>query len=309
MKAVTLTGFSGPEAIATADVDPPSIGPNDVLVHVEAAAIGPWDLKTVHGGFAAITRHIPLPHVLGWDFAGTVASVGATVTNFTEGDPVLGYSPQLFTGVGAFAEQVAVDAALLAPRPPQLSPSKAARVPVCGLTAHQLIETAGLRRGDRVLILGAAGAVGGFAAQLALDAHADVSGTASTADLDLLLSRGIRGIDRRADLETLGEAPFDVVLDLVGSKASQTAIPLIRPNGRLVSAVPDDVPRAMRRDVDISAIGVRPDPTALAALCAAAARGAMPLPRAAGEVPLDQAREAFIDLAGGVLKGKVLLLP
>ena len=90
MKAVTLQSFSGPEAVAIADVDPPSMGPNDVLVNVEAAAIGPWDLRIVNGAFAALTRHIPLPHVLGWDFAGTVASVGANVTHFAEGDPVLG---------------------------------------------------------------------------------------------------------------------------------------------------------------------------------------------------------------------------
>ena len=114
MKAVTLESFSGPEAVAIADVDPPSIGPDDLLVNVEAAAIGPWDLKTVNGAFAGLTRHIPLPQVLGWDFAGTVASVGANVTHFAEGDPVLGYSPQLFTGVGAFAEQVVAAASFVA---------------------------------------------------------------------------------------------------------------------------------------------------------------------------------------------------
>jgi len=309
MKAVTLTSFSGPEAIAIADVDPPSIGPNDVLVNVEAAAIGPWDLKIINGAFAAITRHIPFPQVLGWDFAGTVASVGANVTHFAEGDPVLGYSPQLFTGVGAFAEQVAAAASFVASRPLELSPSQAATVPVCGLTAQKLIDTAEVQRGDRVLILGAAGAVGGFATQLALDANAHVSGTASTADLDVLRARGIQAIDRITDLETLEEEPFDLVIDLVGAHASQAAIPLIRANGRLISAVPDNVPHATKDDVEISAIGVKPNPTALARLSAAATRGAIPLPKVGAEVALDQARDAFIALARGELSGKVLLLP
>ncbi|MEO2004328.1 MAG: NADP-dependent oxidoreductase [Candidatus Poribacteria bacterium] len=309
MKAVTLRSFSGPEAVVIADVDPPSTRPDDVLVSVEAAAIGPWDLKIVNGAFAALTRQLPLPQVLGWDFAGTVASVGANVTHFAEGDLVLGFSPQIFTGVGAFAEQVAVAASFVAPRPPELSPSQAATVPVCGLTAQKLIDTADLQAGDRVLILGVAGAVGGFAAQLALDANAHVSGTASTADLDVVRARGIHPIDRKTDLETLDEEPFDLVIDLVGAQASQAAIPLVRANGRLISAVPDNVPHPTKDDVEISAIAVQANPAALARLCAAAARGAIPLPKVGAEVALDQARDAFIALEERKLRGKVLLLP
>ena len=309
MKAVTLESFSGPEAVAIADVDPPSRGPDDLLVNVEAAAIGPWDLKTVNGAFAVLTRHIPLPQVLGWDFAGTVASVGANVTHFAEGDTVLGYSPQLFTGVGAFAEQVVAAASFVAPRPSELSPSQAAAVPVCGLTAQKLIDTADVKRGDRILILGAAGAVGVFAAQLALDANAHVWGTASTADLDVLRARSIQAIDRQTDLETLDEEPFDVVIDLVGSQASQAAIPLVRANGRLISAVPDNTPQPTKDAVEISAISVQPNPTALARLGAAATRGGTPLPKVGAEVALDQARDAFIALARGELSGKILLLP
>jgi len=309
MKAVTLQSFSGPEAIVIDDVAPPSIGPNDVLVNVEASALGPWDLKTVKGDFAMITKHIPLPQVLGWDFAGTVASAGENIIHLAEGDPVLGFSPQLFTGVGAFAEKVAVAASLVVPRPAELSPSHAATIPVSGLTAQKVIDTANLQRGDRVLILGAAGAVGGFTAQLALDADAHVSGTASTDHLDILRNWGIQAIDRKTALETLDEEHFDLVIDLVGAHASQAAIPLIRANGRLLSAVPDNIPRQIRDDVEISIISVQPNPTALTRLCAAASRGAIPLPRIGTEVALDQARNAFIDYAQGKLRDKVVLLP
>ncbi len=151
--------------------------------------------------------------------------------------------------------------------------------------------------------------MGGFVAQLALDANADVSGTASTADLEVLRARGVRAIDRRTDLATLDEAPFDVVFDLVGARASRAAISVVRPNGRLISAVPDDVPRTTRRDIEIRAIGVQPNPIALARIGAAAARGAMPLPKIGTEVALDQARDALVDLASGAVKGKVVLLP
>ena len=176
-------------------------------------------------------------------------------------------------------------------------------------TAQKLIDTANVKRGDRILILGAAGAVGGFAAQLALDANAHVWGTASTADLDVLRARSIQAIDRQTDLETLDEEPFDLVIDLVGSQASQAAIPLVRANGRLISAVPDNIPQPTKDDVDFSAISVQPNPTALARLGAAATRGAIPLPKVGAEVALDQVRDAFIALACGRLSGKVLLLP
>ena len=73
--------------------------------------------------------------------------------------------------------------------------------------------------------------------------------------------------------------------------------------------MPDDLPDAMRDDVEISFIDVQPNPTALAGLCAAAIRSAMPLPKVGAEVVLDQARDAFIDLAAGKLSGKILLLP
>ena len=308
MKAATLTSYDGPEAIMIADVDAPPVGPNDVLANVEAAAVGPWDVKTVHGGFAAIAPNVPLPQVLGWDFAGTVASAGAMVTDLAEGDPVLGFSPQLFTGVGAFAEQVAADATLAAPRPPELTPRNAATIPVCGLTAQTLLDTAGLQRDERVLILGAAGAVGGFTAQLALNTNAHVSGTANTVDLDVLRARGIQPIDRATDLATLDEEPFDIVFDLVGSRASQSAIALVRATGKLISAVPDDVPEATNDDVAISAIGVKPNAAALAGLRASVTRTAMPLPKVATEATLEQAREVFIDLASGKLSGKGLLV-
>ena len=212
--------------------------------------MGPPDRQRRHS--PAITRHIPFPQVLGWDFAGTVASVGANVTHFAEGDPVLGYSPQLFTGVGAFAEQVAAAANLVAPRPAKLSPSQAATVPVCGLTApkaHRHGRPSERRAGVDPRC---GGSRGRFCRTARPGCERSRLGKRQAPPiLDVLRARGIQAIDRKTDLGTLDEEPFDLVIDLVGAQASQAAIPLVRANGRLISAVPDNVPQrneGRRRD-------------------------------------------------------------
>ncbi len=103
MRAVVLNSFDGPGAITVVDVDDPVAAGGQVLVRVEAAAVGPWDPQTTVGYFVALGGMATFPQVLGWDFSGTVVEIGPGVTGWSRGDSVLGYSPQPWTDWAAHA--------------------------------------------------------------------------------------------------------------------------------------------------------------------------------------------------------------
>src|SRR5580692_7322386 len=142
MRAFVLTGFDGPSATALTEVADPVTGDDSVLVAVQAAGVGAWDAQTSRGAFAGAGGLTTFPQVLGWDFAGTVTRVGTGVTGWQPGDPVLGFSPQPWTGAGAFAEAIAVPASALARRPDGLAVEAAAALPVSILTADLAVRAA-----------------------------------------------------------------------------------------------------------------------------------------------------------------------
>jgi NADPH:quinone reductase len=157
MRAITLTSFGGLDALELAQVPDPVPGKDEQLVAVRAASLNSWDRYTPEGAFVALGGSSEFPQVQGWDFAGETA----------DGRRVLGFVPQPWMGVGAFAEQIALPSALLAPLPEALGFPEASTLPACGLTARLLLQTAAVNQGDVVLVTGAAGIVGGFAVQLA----------------------------------------------------------------------------------------------------------------------------------------------
>ena len=161
MQAVRFSRFGGPEVLELAELRAPAPAPGDAVVRVEAAGVNPSDVKNVAGAFA----HTTLPRVPGREFAGTVVDgpaewVGRRVWG-TGGD--LG-----FTRDGTHAEFVGFPVAALRERPAALTPAQAALVPVTYLTAWAgLVDAAGVRAGETVVVIGAAGGVGGAAVQLA----------------------------------------------------------------------------------------------------------------------------------------------
>ena len=157
MRAIVLNSFTGPEGLELAEVSDPVPGDGEQLVKVRAASLGPWDRSTTEGTFVAMGGSGEFPQVQGWDFAGETI----------DGRRVLGFVTQPWMGVGAFAEQVTVPSALLAPLPEALGFPEGSTLPVCGLTARLLVEAAAVSAGDVMLVSGAAGMVGGFALQLA----------------------------------------------------------------------------------------------------------------------------------------------
>jgi NADPH:quinone reductase-like Zn-dependent oxidoreductase len=156
MRAIVLNSFSGLDALELSETADPTPGDGEELVRIRAAALGPWDLSGANGAFAAIGGSSEFPQVQGWDFAGEAG----------DGRRVLGFVAQPWMGIGTFAEQIAVPSALLAPLQDALSFEEGGALSVCALTARLLVEAAAVTADRLVLVTGAAGMVGGFAAQL-----------------------------------------------------------------------------------------------------------------------------------------------
>ncbi len=184
-RVLRLNIYGGPDALEPAQAPVPQPADGQVLVQVRAAGVNGLDWK-LREGFLRDAMPLPLPAVLGLEFAGEVMEAGPN-SAFRVGDRVLGP----LSGIGAYADVVAVDEANLARTPAALSDVEAAALPVVALTAAQVLEAAGpLQSGTRVLIHGAAGGVGGFAVQLAKAAGALVWATVSVRSPDQVMGRG-----------------------------------------------------------------------------------------------------------------------
>jgi NADPH:quinone reductase-like Zn-dependent oxidoreductase len=233
MRAVVQDGYGGSEVLRVAERPAPRPGPGEVLLRVHAAGLdrGTWHLMTGRPYLMRLAFGVRRPRnpVLGRDVAGTVVEVGAGVTRWSPGDEVYGIAP------GSFAELAVAKADKLAPRPRGLSFEQAAVVPVSGLTAQQAVTLAGIRPGDRVLVLGASGGVGSYAVQLARHAGAEVTGLASAAKLDAVRALGA---DHVLDYATTdfadGSARWDAVIDIGGSPRISRLRRALTPTGTAV---------------------------------------------------------------------------
>jgi len=232
-----VQGRYGPplEVLELRDLEPPRPAAGEVLVRVVAAGahIGDWHVCV---GEPYVVRAMgfglraPTSAVRGTELAGVVSEVGPGVTDRRVGDEVFGF------GIGAFAELAVAKAAKLAPKPAGMTFEEAAVVPVSGTTALQALRVgSGVRPGDRVLVLGAGGAVGSFAVQVATAAGAEVTGVCSTAKVELVRSLGA---DRVIDY-TRGDVgpeagPFDLVVDTGGNRSVSWMRRFLTQRGTLV---------------------------------------------------------------------------
>ena len=171
MKAVRIHAFGGPEELRYEDAPRPAPKPGEVLIRIHASAVNPADWKFRSGFFG---KDIPLPLTLGFDFSGVIDTLGESVTRWKVGDEVYGYA------LGAYAEYIAVKESMTVAKPESVDHIHAAAIASASLAAWRaLFETAELEAGQKVLIHGATGGVGGFAVQLAHAKGIHVIGTAS----------------------------------------------------------------------------------------------------------------------------------
>ncbi|WP_436762909.1 NADP-dependent oxidoreductase [Streptosporangium sp. V21-05] len=286
------------------DIPRPVPGPGEVLIDVAATSFNPSDIGLRRGLLRSVFP-LDLPYTLGGEVAGTVAEVGDGVHTLAAGDRVIGR----LDGGGAAAEYVVAEAGTLVAAPVAVPLAHAAAIPIAGLTAWQAVfEHAGVTSGQRVLVNGAGGGVGGFAVQLARYAGAHVIATAGPRSAETV--RGF-GADRIVDYTTTPVAgaldePVDVVLNLAAVSA-EPLVPLVRPGGVVVSiTIPVEVPAGS--PVTATHFVVRNDTSHLAALVKLVDTGAVRLDISASR-PLADLASVHHDAESGRTRGKIILVP
>jgi NADPH:quinone reductase-like Zn-dependent oxidoreductase len=243
MKAMTYHRYGGPDVVALEEVAKPLPGPNEVLVRIAATTVtsGDWRARSLDmpAGFGLLGRLVfgltaPRQPILGTELAGIVESVGADVTRFRPGDEVMAFTGGRFGGHAEYATMA--EDGTIALKPANLTFEEAASLSFGSMTALPFLrDRARIRRGERVLVVGASGAVGGAAVQIAKHFGADVTGVTSAANVDLVAGLGAsRVIDyARTDFATTGEA-FDIIFDTTGTVPFAQGDRSLRPGGRLV---------------------------------------------------------------------------
>ncbi|GAB4560523.1 MAG: NAD(P)-dependent alcohol dehydrogenase [Haliangiales bacterium] len=238
MSAIVHPAYGSPSVLRHTTVARATIGANEVLVRVHAAAVCRGDVHILTGkpyliramGYGLVRPKHP---ILGQDIAGTVEAVGDQVSQFRPGDEVYGQ-----VGHSGFAEYVAAPAERLAPKPTNLSFEQAAAVPDSGMTALQGLRDLGqLKRGQSVLINGASGGVGTFAVQIARALGARVTAVCSTRHIGKLRSIGADHVVdyTREDFTQLGER-YDAIFDLVGNRRLSEYRRVLAPTGIYISS-------------------------------------------------------------------------
>ncbi|MEU2777625.1 NADP-dependent oxidoreductase [Streptomyces sp. NPDC007162] len=311
MKAVRFHEYGDPGVLRYEDVELPVPGAGQVRVRVAATTFNPVD-GNIRGGFMRGPIPVELPHTPGIDVAGTVDALGEGVTGLAAGDQVVGFLPM--DKPGAAAQYVLAPAEILTAAPKSLPLADAAALPLVGLTAYQaLFDHAKLTAGQRVLINGAGGAVGGYAVQLAKNAGAHVIATAGPRSAEAVTSAGA---DEVIDHTTTGvpdgvAEPVDVVLNLAPVDPAELAalVTVIRPSGVLVNTTvwmpaPSDEDRGVR-GIDLF---VRSDAAQLAQLVALVDSGELRVD-VAERVPLAELPTLHARAAEGAVHGKAVVVP
>ncbi|MBI4292421.1 MAG: NADP-dependent oxidoreductase [Betaproteobacteria bacterium] len=279
MKAAYFMQHGGPEVLRYGEVPDPVAGARQVLVDVHAASINGADWKVRAGKSAAITG---VPYVLGRDFSGAISALGDGVGEFRVGDPVFGVCD--VGQEGAYAEKIAIKAALVARKPASLSHAQCAALALIGLTALIAIEdTLQLKSGEKILIQGGAGGVAGFAIQLAKHIGARVVTTASAANHAYVRGLGAdEVIDYNTQDFTQAVSGCDAVFDTVGGEVTMRSFAVLRPGGRAAFIASGTVaPVPPRADVASLRPNVTRDRAHLERIVALVAAGAVRVPEIA----------------------------
>ena len=299
--AVVATAYGGPEVLDVVEVEVPPPGPGRVAVDVRAAGVNPADAKAVAGAWGADPARLPLR--VGFEAAGVVAAVGEGVDGVAVGDEVV-----VQPASGAWAGRFVVRADAVVPKPSGLTWERAGSLLVAATAAAHAVEATGVARGDRVVVLGAGGAVGTAVCELALDRGARVVGVARPEHHARLAALGV-AVAEPVELRRGVGAPYDVVVDAAGDgDLLLAAAGHARDVARVASLAAFD---AAGR-IGALRLGSGGDPgtdlrrAARADLLARAADGRLSA-RVGGTFPLSEAAAAL--RAARTVDGKVVLVP
>ncbi|MBA8825563.1 NADPH:quinone reductase-like Zn-dependent oxidoreductase [Saccharopolyspora lacisalsi] len=308
MKAIALTEFGEPGVMHEQELPDPLVGPDTVLVEVRAAGVNPVDWKVRRGYLQGmIPHHTPL--IPGWDVAGVVRAVGPAVTEYRSGDEVLGYAREDHVQNGTYAELVSAPVRTLAHKPRSLEFTRAAGLPLAGLTALQMLRATDAGEGDVVLVHAASGGVGHLAVQIARELGVSrVIGTASEGNHEFLRELGAEPVtygdglpSRVADLVG-GDGKVDVALDFVGGQALTDSVSMVRRAQRHASV--QDAETVLNQGGRY--VFVRPDSQQLGWLAELVDEGRLRV-EIQRTLPLEQAEQSHELLERGHVRGKLVL--
>jgi NADPH:quinone reductase-like Zn-dependent oxidoreductase len=308
MKAVQVYNYGGPEMLHFEDAPRPTPGSGDLLIKVHAASVNAIDWKA-RAGYVKQVFPLPLPYIPGWDFSGSVETIGSGVTQFKKGDEVYGAPEGVRSGKGTYAEYVVVKETETTLKPKSIDHIHAAALPVVALTAWQaLFDQADLSKGQKVLIHGAAGGVGSMAVQLAKWKGAHVIGTASKRNQGLLRELGV---DEPIDYEKTRFEDVvhdvDVVLDTQGADIQNRSWKVLKKGGFLVSIVaPPSAEEAAKHSVRSTFSAAHPSSALLSEIAKLVDAGSLK-PVVETVLPLSDARRAHELNETGHARGKTVL--
>lgn len=299
-RAAVVRTPGGPNSIELVHSPVIEPGPGQVRVAVAAAPVNPVDLGVVAGTFHDMGL-INQPHWtgLGWDFAGTITATGDGA-DLAVGTRVAGLVTGFDRDYGTYAEQLVVGADNVAVVPDELDLVAASTVPLNALAAAQIVDLLGdaPRGHERLLVTGAAGAVGGYVSSLAEDRGWQVTGLARADDEAFIRSLG-------ADFATHADPGWDAVAD--GAVLQERGLALVRDGGVFVGVRPGAEP-VTDRDIAVHVVVTRPDRHRLAELLTRTASGELPS-RVHAVLPLEDAAEAHRALTKGGVRGRYVLTP
>lgn len=302
MKAIRIHEYGDANTLKLEEVPRLSIADDQVLVRVHDAGVNPIDWK-IRQGYLKQVRPAQFPLTIGQDFAGEVAERGKAAEDFQIGDRVFGFAQ------GAYAEYAAAPVSTVAKIPSAIDFATAAALPTAGLTALQMIrDVVNAHAGMTILIHGAAGGVGSFAAQIAKNLGARVIGTASGDDIEYLKSIGVNDvIDYKRERFEEKVSAADAVVDLVGGETLKRSYGVVKRGGVIASTVqPLDESAAKQAGIRAVHLFMRPNAADLVALAKLVEAGAV-RPRLGETLTLSQAREAQELSESGRTRGKVIL--
>jgi NADPH:quinone reductase-like Zn-dependent oxidoreductase len=304
VKAVRFEHYGSVDVLNVVDVPVPVPGPRQVLVQVSAAGINPGEAKIRDG---LLHKRFPatFPSGQGSDLAGVVTALGPGAVGVTVGENVIAYTDNR----ASQAEYVLVEAANLAPKPDAVPWDVAGALYVVGATAYAAVRAVATAAGETVVVAGAAGGVGSVAVQLARLAGATVIGLASPANHEWLAGKGVIPVtygDGVADRIRHAAPTVDAFIDTQGGDYVQLALELGVSPARIdtianFSAVAEYGVKGDGNSAGASA-------GTLAQLAGLIAAGQLEVPIAA-TFPLTDVRDAYRRLAGGHIRGKIVLIP
>jgi NADPH:quinone reductase-like Zn-dependent oxidoreductase len=300
MKAVVVHQYGGPEVLKFEEYPDPVPGAGEVLVRVAATSVNPIDYKR-RAGLTKDFYPLKFPGLIGVDIAGTVVKIGLGAEGFSVGDQVFAIADN------TYAELCVVKAATLAKVPNGLDLIQAAALPLVTTTGNQLLSATGIKAGQTVLVVGAAGNVGRSAVFTAKSRGATVIagvlkrqfGDAKTVGADQVIAT-----DDDGAIANL--SPLDAVADTVGGRTGEKLIAKLKPGGVYASVVGAPQNAAEYRSVKVEAVFSRFDRKTLEFMAEAVRDGKLVIP-ISQKLPLSKAAEAQATAEKGAA-GKILLV-